>query len=178
MKKIQTIPLAALLFFCFCFAQCHKDKTPAPDNPYGLPNATQTGANTFACLINGKKFIAYYNPSNGTGAKVINDTLGVTGQLKAINYFEFIGFSIKGKLSQDLVYTIDSKSMYAILGTDSTCSGISFNTTTSYATRGNIQLKRFDPISRIVSGTFNFVFPIPNCDTLYITDGRFDYQYY
>jgi hypothetical protein len=53
MRKIQAIPLVALLVICFCFAQCHKDKSPAPDNPYGLPNATQREAGVFARKING-----------------------------------------------------------------------------------------------------------------------------
>ncbi|MFT7449927.1 MAG: hypothetical protein ACI9VN_000638, partial [Patescibacteria group bacterium] len=33
---------------CCCFS-CGKDDD-GPDNPYGLPDATKVGANTFGCL--------------------------------------------------------------------------------------------------------------------------------
>jgi hypothetical protein len=36
---------------------CNKDDD-GPDNPYGLPNATESGANTFGCLINGEPWVA------------------------------------------------------------------------------------------------------------------------
>lgn len=151
---------------------------PVPDNAYGLPNATQTGANTFACLINGQKFIAYYDPSYGTGTKIKGDTLGIGGQRKTGGYYEYMGFQIVGNLIKNSNHNIDRVGTYGILRTDSTCLGVSFNETDSYALSGTIQLTKFDTIGKIVSGNFNLVFPIPNCDTLHITDGRFDYHYY
>ena len=41
------------MLIVLCAASCKKDK----QNQDQLPPATQTGANTFACLINGKVFI-------------------------------------------------------------------------------------------------------------------------
>ena len=179
MKKIQTIPLAILLFICFCFAECHKDKSPEPDNPYGLPNATQTGAGVFACLINGQKFIAGSEPSYANGAQLRGDTLAIAGEPNNARYFEGIQFAIQGNLQQGQKYNIDSISTIAVIGTDSTCLGISSNVVTSYSKSGMIQITKFDTISKIVSGVFNnCVFPISNCDTLYVTNGRFDYHYY
>src|SRR5579862_1006971 len=99
--------LLFLLTFFILFAGCQCGKSIVADNPYGLPNATQTGANTFACLINAKKFIAYYDPSNGTGAKVKNDTLGITGSPKVQNHYEFLGFQIIGSLANSTNYSID-----------------------------------------------------------------------
>ena len=40
---------------------------------------------------------------------------------------------------------------------------------------GTIQLTKFDTVNKIVSGIFDsLAFPIPGCDTLYVTSGRFD----
>ena len=56
MKKLLLILLTT--FFLSC---CNKDD----DNPQTLPPATQTGAGTFACYVNGKPFIdtsgGYFN---------------------------------------------------------------------------------------------------------------------
>jgi len=175
MKKIASLFLITSFIL---FAGCQCGKSIVADNPYGLPNATQIGANTFACLINGQKYIAKYNPSNGTGAFVRQDTLSVSGEPNYNDYLEHIGIVIKGYLKQDTSYNIDSLHNYAVLGTDSTCLGISFNITVSYAVNGLIQLTKFDTTKKIVSGTFILNFPMPNCDTLHVTEGRFDYQYY
>lgn len=162
-----------LLFILF--VDCSKDK-PSPDNPFGLPNATRVGANSFGCLVNGQKFISYYNPSGGIGAKVRGDTLGITGQPEHNDYYEFIGFQIINLIANS-THTIDGKSTYGILGTDSTCFGLSFNSTTAYASSGSIILTRFDIANKIASGTFDCIFPVPGCDTLNVTEGRFDYYY-
>lgn len=176
MKKIQTIPVAVLLFFCFCFAECHKNKTTAPDNPYGLPNATQTGANTFACLINGQKFIAY-NDVNHIGAGFVNDTLIIGGQPNNKNYIENILLKLFNKPIEK-TYTIDNINTFSSLITDSTCTGIVFNIYQFSATSGSIQITKFDTTRKIVSGVFNCILPIQNCDTLKITEGRFDIIYH
>ena len=56
MKKLLLLLLTT--FFLSC---CNKDD----DNPQTLPPATQTGAGTFACYVNGKPFIdtsgGYFN---------------------------------------------------------------------------------------------------------------------
>ena len=58
MKNIKLLPTLFLFVTCFCFAECHKEKNPPPDNPYGLPNATEDGHGLFACRINGVNTIA------------------------------------------------------------------------------------------------------------------------
>lgn len=53
--------LFTYLLIIFFFSSCNKDD----DNPQTLPPATQTGAGTFACYVNGKPFIdtsgGYFN---------------------------------------------------------------------------------------------------------------------
>jgi hypothetical protein len=173
MKKTILLPL---IVFMFCFAQCKKDKTPPPDNPYGLPNATQTGANTLACLINGQKFIAY-NDVNHIGAGFVNDTLIIGGQPKNKNYIENLLLKHFNKPIEK-TYAIDNIYTFSSLITDSICTGIVFNIYQFNAISGSVQVTKFDTTSKIVSGVFNCIIPIQNCDTLKITDGRFDIIYH
>ena len=56
--KIIILKTAVLLFLTFTLINCTKS-----DDQDQLPPATQTGANTFGCLINGKVFI----PKDKTG---------------------------------------------------------------------------------------------------------------
>ncbi|MBS1756218.1 MAG: hypothetical protein JSU03_02965 [Bacteroidetes bacterium] len=175
---MKTKYLLFLIAIIFCFNQCKKDHSPTPDNPYGLPNATQTGAGVFACRINGRNFIAGKQPYYLNGAQLQgSDTIAISGQPSNGKYFEFISLTIKGNLNEGATYSIDSIKTIAALATDSTCLGISSNVITSFSKVGIVILTRFDKSNKIVSGTFNCAFPIPNCDTLTITDGRFDYHY-
>ncbi len=45
------------------------------------------------------------------------------------------------------------------------------------ATSGIIQLTKLDNSKKIVSGSFSCVIPIESCDSLRVTDGRFDIIY-
>ena len=38
-------------------SSCNKNEIPPTDNPPQLPPETQTGANTFGCLVNGKVWL-------------------------------------------------------------------------------------------------------------------------
>ncbi len=78
MKTFKFILSAFLIITLFTFNQCKKDKTtdPAPDNPYGLPNATQIGANMFACRVNGVNWISKTDIYH-LGGGIKNDTVGV-----------------------------------------------------------------------------------------------------
>ncbi|MBS1736111.1 MAG: hypothetical protein JSS98_05825 [Bacteroidetes bacterium] len=141
-----------------------------------MPNATQTGANTFACLINGKKFIAY-NDVNYIGAAFVNDTLIIGGQSKNKNYIENILLKLVNKPTKK-EYAIDNMYIFSSLITDSICSGIVFNIYQFSAISGSIQVTKFDTTRKIVAGSFNCIIPIQTCDTLKITEGRFDIIYH
>jgi hypothetical protein len=158
-------------------SQCKKGSTDVqPDNPYGLPNATQTGANIFACRINGVNWIS------GTGITILNggasnDTLSLTGADGGANYFERLTIQVFGGAiqgSQKQITTTSSTKLF--LNTNRTCQGIG-SVSTNYAVEGNITLTKIDKTNKIISGTFNCKIPMPNCDTLKITDGRYDIGY-
>ena len=43
--------------------------------------------------------------------------------------------------------------------------------------RGTLSISKFDLSSQIVSGIFEFTLAKPNCDTIKVTDGRFDVKF-
>lgn len=158
-------------------SQCKKGtNTNSSDNAYGLPNATQTGANIFACRVNGVNWIS----DNGIlvmGGGISNDTLSATGSNGGVNYFERLVIQVLGGAVQGSQYQITPTSSNKLyLSTNRTCQGIG-SVTIYYAVEGIIVITKIDRTNKIISGTFNCKIPIPNCDTLNITDGRFDIRY-
>jgi hypothetical protein len=178
MKIIKILPPLVLIFTCFCFAECKKQiHTPNADNPYGLPNATQTGAGVFACRINGLNFVAP-NSIGHQGGGVGNDSIEVMGSGPYNHFFAniFLGV-IDSNVTEKTVYSLsDTAQSYCVFITDSTCQTIvsisKFN-----PHFGSLTFSKIDKNKRILSGTFNFKIPVPHCDTLNATDGRFDIRY-
>jgi hypothetical protein len=130
MKKIKSkIITSTLILICiFCFSQCHKNSSPTPDNPYGLPNATQTGAGVFACRIDGVNFIAKNDINHIGGWMSPNrDTLNVFGTYSPL-YFQtiVIGSTDKNRHINETYYFQDTLTTMLGYSSDSTCLGGSF----------------------------------------------------
>ena len=165
--------------------------TSSNDPEDELPAITQTGANTFGCVINGEVLI----PKDGIGVP----------QPKGINVYHFQNnsFVIDAANLKDnggdsiyiyiYIYNLTSTGTYNI----GLSNGKGFSTFKpnyphifcypfdgknpvipylSNTNSGTINITRFDPINFIVSGTFSltvFNKNDPN-DVIEITDGRFD----
>jgi hypothetical protein len=170
-RHLFIIPGALFLLALQC-----KKSNPAPDNPYGLPNATQTGAWTMGCLINGRTWVS---PDYNLMATLRGDSIvGVLG--KSLGRFSNeIMVGVRGNMGLFPVshpLPIDSCcTLYYV--TDSSCLGGTV-VTALRAIKGSITITRLDAANHIFSGTFNGTMPMPNCDTLYITYGRFDVPLY
>jgi hypothetical protein len=182
MKRGLKILLTGVMFCCpLCFAQCKKDRNkPKPDNPYGLPNATQTGAGVFACRINGTNFIAKNNINSiGAWMSPQKDTLTVFGEF-AHTFFQHLtlGSIQKDRKINKTYYLEDTLNTSIFYSTDSTCEGGGSSVTNVFKVKGSIIYTKLDTVDLIVSGTFNCSIPIPNCEDLKITDGRFDVHYH
>ena len=82
MKQFLLIILSLILLS----SSCRKNKTNEPVDQ--LPQETQTGANTFGCLVDGKVFLPIGNPLSGPIKKA---------QYQFVNAKQ--GFGISGSLS-------------------------------------------------------------------------------
>jgi hypothetical protein len=176
-----------LLFIIVCtniFDACKKDKNTT--NPADqLPPATQTGANTFGCLVNGKVYVPKgYNGNGSPNPSKIYD-IGLNGR----PYFDYKGYQIINSEYKGFIfigfanlehlgnYTITNDFNFSVGWTDviGFCGTVAFDTTIKKWGSGIIT--RLDISNHIISGTFNCKFKTLQCDTVFITDGRFDIKF-
>ena len=172
MKKVS------LLVLLFTIVSCNKDDDK-PSNPVDqLPPATQTGAGTFGCLVNGVPYI---------------DNSGFFNC-----FYQFVdGEYYFGIQAEDKISNI------VLMGLGSNASNIELNTSinlnqdepqnfygginlvnlggtikTSDSADGNIKFTKLDFQNSIVSATFEFTVTDPNTGVIYeITQGRFDAKF-
>ncbi len=146
-------------------------KTPQePD----LPPATQTGAYTFGCKINGKVWV----PKGGLLHPVFDG-----------GYYQNNLYLIAQRLGDDhssitmnFLDSVKAPGKYIIKeGADGRQTGRHFDGTRSYladtAGSGVLTLTKLDTVNLIVSGTFYFTATNDSGDIVHITDGRFDIKY-
>ncbi len=158
--------------------QCKKGNNDVqPDNPYGLPNATQTGANIFACRLNGQNWISLRDIAH-LGGGIINDTIGISGGLNSGNGAQDIILNVKGNFQQNFQYTINNTNVLAQFTTTRLCNSATVGFYLYSSIDGFLKFTKIDQTNKIISGTFQFNIIRQNCnDTLRFTDGRFDIKY-
>lgn len=197
MKNLIHLFLLAILFYV---TSCKKDT--GPDNPYGLPAATQTGAGTFGCLINGVPWVAENNRLSGWDTQATYDEIGVGVADNfyfnvSADYFPETSFPPPDSAISDF-FLIQITPIYNEGDVDFTLlsdKSISYktglinipNTTRIYNLdtlykNNTIHISNLDTVSNVISGKFNLQL-IRNTnlnvfiDTLSITEGRFDVKY-
>lgn len=151
-----------------------------------LPQATQTGQNTFGCLVNGKAWVAqnkdcfpycdpsfkmYYDDYRGGSISII----GVNKHLnEKINQQITVAFDSLNYKQLHLYDKIDEiKFSYANLANSSLCTDL-HSIDQAVLTEGYILVSKHDLRLNIISGTFEFTLYKPDCDTIKVTHGRFD----
>jgi hypothetical protein len=164
-----------LLFIAFVFSQCKKEPVN-PNTDDGLPPATQTGANIFACKVNGQNWISGKS-SPDLGVSITSDTLAIKGTYHSIGV-ETIYLLIKENLQQDVAYDVNINNSITYT-TTRLCNSGTINFYNYHSNEGQVKLSKLDRTNKIISGTFFFNIIRQNCgDTLRFTNGRFDIKYY
>ena len=191
--------LALLLFLAIGFNSCKKTNKVTADNPYGLPNASQTGANVFACRVNDSNWIvgntyqselaSSYNQTNSRDSFWLFATGSSDISLYQIRFN--IRDLIKSGSTFDLSDTAKTFASAEVVYLNCKPSNTYGDHETLISIKGNIQFTKFsgtyqvpsccthgnyDPNS-IIAGKFNFTLVFPGCDTIQVTDGRFDINY-
>ncbi|TYC12652.1 hypothetical protein ES677_08280 [Bizionia gelidisalsuginis] len=164
-------------------SNCNKNDDDQPTNPIDqLPPATQTGAQTFGCLINGEAFVPPSFGSNSPSAfyQFVGGayTLGISGgtgggtELKSINL---------GCLDMPLIEEINYNLLEFVTGNYfgeyylGGGNGEIYSTTVNNP--GTLTITRFDQDNFIISGTFEFTVVDNDGNEINITNGRFDMNY-
>ena len=180
MKTYLLLLLAALLGLNQC-----KSKDPAPDPPQDplaqLPTETQTGQRTFGCLVNGQPWTQAGNSLAGPvlAAEWYQNRLSISCRRAfnnadgSSNTNQSIEFAID-PISGPGNYQLNDSKQNLLMFSD-------YRTNCQYITGSNqvatVQITRWDPVARIVSGRFAFTLETPNCGKIAVTDGRFDCRF-
>ena len=148
-----------------------------------LPPISSSGANTFGCLVNGKAWIS----NKGASSQFYVDYYQGIFSLNAARH----GYSPRRQNDDQILETFLLGSInYQQFGKQEIDNAIHFGLFTDYEhwceydsdseITGYLEYIKFDTINWIASGTFAFTTYLPDeenelgCDTLYVTDGRFD----
>ena len=189
---------AVLLFISATTTQCNKTSTN-PDDSNSLPPETQTGAGTFACKINGVVW-RYKDPNYeflSTKPKtrwefdpnMYGGYLYIAGDRYLDGVFDndiliLAADSLLSKRDKSVnkSFFLDYGMHYINFDSSSTkCNEYYTSTlldsTTNFFSSGKIFITKLDQSTKIISGTFYCTIKQNGCDTLKITEGRFDLKY-
>jgi hypothetical protein len=180
MKNAQLFSLTLGAMLLFTASGCRKT-----DEGSKLPPFTEIGANTFGCLVNGVAYIP--KGFGGTGApnpklsiQTFNGKLILSissNRFKNGNSVGYVDISISNSVLMPGTYAYPSKMNFSIGWAEvlGNCFTPAFDTTVKK--QGEVFITKFDEASRIVSGRFNCKFKPNNCDTVFVSDGRFDLKF-
>jgi hypothetical protein len=184
MKKI--INILSIVLLTIATNSCVKN-TPSPPtvDANGLPFATQTGANTFGCLIDGVPCSATgaYNWLYVSGIKYNLDYSGIT--IKIITKNPRRDFYLLCNFKSGLLGSHDANEYviagYSSLNIEGGTVGTSSYYTTIDSLPATITINKFSGDATtgakdgdIVSGTLDMVMQNSNGQKVHITKGRFD----
>jgi hypothetical protein len=197
MKK-TILTFLSILFL----ASCSKEDSPAVDDPLAkLPPETQTGANTFGCIISNQVFY----PRDGVGTIFVNGTKGMVfwgsgdGPNYTWNEIE-INNAKDGKPASSMIIHFQSLFLFRVgeyiwhpTNFQNSIDGLmqnyvhariydsNINTWKyygSYENSGKVNITRFDFTNRIVSGNFSGKLRLYNgTEEIDILQGRFDFNW-
>ena len=174
-----------LFIFCFiAFVYCKKQKTILPQPPVEqLPAATQEGKNTCGFLVNGKLWLPKGKIGNGSpnltwwyDAAYRNGTFNISGvRYDTSEGDKFTGFSLAiDNFSRVGVYSLNVIEGRGAQYSDFNTNCIYYHEDTLRGHNSYVNITKFDLQNRIIAGTFQFSMIKPGCDTIRITEGRFD----
>ena len=185
---------AMLLFISATTTQCSKTTV----DPNGLPPETQTGAGTFACKINGVVW-RFKDPNyEFLSTKPVTNWTFDPNDSKGVLRISGLYYSTSGSVENNLIIgadsltekkerlTIGDPSAFGLVYIDYNNSNPKcqikasqkiYDKTSMFLSDGKLTLTKLDQNAKIISGTFYCTIYQTGCDTLKITDGRFDLKY-
>lgn len=189
MKTIQKFrkatPCFVLIFFLlFSRMQCEKIDVPEIEK---LPPVTQTGADTFGCLVNGKALTPrgylFSGPVLVCNYQYVTDgyyfVLGCSDQKTFPNEIHTVRIWARKLALEEKEYILSEKGdLGNTYGTfEILSSPLENNFTTDQANQGKLIITRLDTEKQIISGTFWFDAINDKGEKVEVREGRFDMHY-
>jgi hypothetical protein len=146
-----------------------------------LPPITQTGRWSFGCLVNGKA-VRITNSSlmraeTQQDVFIIRFTNTIDNKLWAENLKQF-EFRMTDPLEIGIEYDLTNAGIYKLQYIEYLNDMPNCIYEPENITSGSLTFSNIDRTNHIVSGTFEFETVTQDCDTIRVTDGRFDLHYY
>jgi|ERR1035437_6951454 hypothetical protein len=185
--KPQSLLIYFLVLTVLTASMCKKKPVDPIDQ---LPPETQTGANTFGCLVNGEVLIPKGSSLSGPNLACIYQylitgtpagytfALGATDKKDPCN-IKTVGFGFDSVVMKRGIYLLRLRKNGQGGGAVrmGMCNMTSNNFDTNESITGELNLKNFDEANQVASGTFWFNAINSNGDTIKVTNGRFDMHY-
>jgi hypothetical protein len=184
MKLIRSIalPIFSLIILS---SSCKKHVVKPVDQLSLLPPATQTGARTIGCLVNGQAFVPANRSIIEGPAMQCNYIFLNGGYYFLVSFNNVVNNLAKGvkvetdslAIAQGQTYKLGTSANgsadgeYFLLGTSNK------DYITNDALSGSLTITKLDAVNQIVSGTFYFKAINAPGDTVSVTNGRFDMLY-
>ena len=178
-----------LIGVVFCFAKCEKENPIDSNNNNipGLPPATQTGANTFGCLVNGVPWVPQGNDGGTTNLSIDYDD-GLDNGLFNVYAKRILSFPKPStSIRFGILDSMNFKTLPIRLEISKTSKGyINYSIIdscflnpyeSSTKASGEIIVTQHNKSKRFISGTFEATLIKEICDTIKITKGRFDLKF-
>ncbi len=186
-------PLFLALLLCgLLYTACRKDEPPPYTGPLPidytvLPPATQTGAGTFGCLVNGKVWVprvpllaaTYQEISSTISEKNYSGAGGITCNLEdaEIQQDDWLSLRFPPTLFDTITFCTPTPNLLLLFRNTN---GHYYRSDIVQIPNNCIKITKLDTISNVLSGIFSFTLfrdSINLGNKLEITDGRFDLKY-
>jgi hypothetical protein len=173
------LPLALL-------CSCKKDQTE-----FSLTSATQSGANTLSCLVDGRVYVAYGRRCTDFGStceealevryKAKQGRLTINSVLSTAERDERLAITCDSVFVPGVVAGAQQPFSYRSAGLGYTIDRLNY--ATADRTRTRIMITRLDTVNHIISGSFEgylkslLLNPTTEKPAVLVSDGRFDIKY-
>jgi hypothetical protein len=179
MKKYYFILALILLSLTACKKDKHINDPGTPPQQQ-LPPITTEGKNTFGCLVNGNVWLPEVTPYQMFQYPLVSSFQNDIFFLKATkrihqNTSQSIEMKIHNLITEQ-TYFLNSNSTFENWGgfADNIKSCLYITDSTQV---GTVEILKLDIPNKIIAGTFEMKLWKNGCDTINITNGRFDVKY-
>jgi hypothetical protein len=170
-------PLLPIFISALILGSIHCKKESAVNPEPTLPEATQVGANTFGCKVDGVVFLPKKSSFSNVSPLLVSNSHydGFLLEISHIGFPNDLNYAISLALPQFLstVGAFDLKNFPFGQYVIKTAPGARYRT--NYIYSGQLTITRCDTLHKIYSGTFYFTgLDTATGKTVQVTDGRFD----
>lgn len=169
-KKLPTIILVIALLVC---ESCNLFESPKTELEK-LPPATMEGKSTFGCLVNGKARVT--RVSTDVLSDYQSGVLQISAGIDEKDRDQGITLAILSGVTQGSSYNLSNDPQYEAKFNWVKPSMLCFYDDENTIS-GTLTITKLDQTKLIVSGLFEFTTVVAGCDTIRVTDGRFDILY-